>query len=187
VPTDPIDNHPDPGHRSPHESPTTITQNHRDQQRAFQCAAEEIAGGASQGAGDPASFGIEVGNLESWARDKGTLFPDAAFDLLPLVSNSPQQHECITMMKSTDLPPKTHLDLESLWSSVMPIRNPHFPALRSSPTAVSGATCQKQIPSSQRLFHSKTCPGKARRRQINSQQSIPLTIHNPNFSLLLFP
>jgi len=28
-------------------------------------------------------------------------------------------------------------------------RNPHFPALRSSPTAVSGATCQKQIPSSQ--------------------------------------
>lgn len=63
VPTDPIDTHPDPGHPHNHESPTTISQNHRDQQRAFQCAAEEIAGGASQGTGDPASFGIEIPNV----------------------------------------------------------------------------------------------------------------------------
>jgi len=93
VATDPIDNHPDPGHRSPHESPTTITQNHRDQQRAFQCAAEEIAGGASSCTSDPASFGVEVGNLESWAHVKGTLIPADTLDSLPLVSNSTSEHE----------------------------------------------------------------------------------------------
>jgi len=40
-----------------------LSPNHRDQQRAFQCAAEEIAGGASQGSSDPASFGIEIRNV----------------------------------------------------------------------------------------------------------------------------
>jgi hypothetical protein len=93
VPTDPIDTSPDPGHPPDHESKATLSQNHRDQQRAFQRAAEEIDGGASQGAGDPASFGSEIGNLEVWAREKGTLIPDTALDLLPVVSNSTSEHE----------------------------------------------------------------------------------------------
>jgi hypothetical protein len=93
VPSDPIDTRSDPGHSPDHESKTAISQDHRDQQRAFQCAAEEIAGGAGQGSGDPASFGIEVGNLENWARDKGTLTPASTLDSLPLVSNSTSEHE----------------------------------------------------------------------------------------------
>jgi hypothetical protein len=93
TPASPIDTHGKSEHSDADESKTAISQNHRDQQRAFQCAAEEVAGGAGQGAGDPASFGIEVGNLASWAHDKRTLIPASSLDSLPLVSNSTSEHE----------------------------------------------------------------------------------------------
>jgi len=35
----------------------------------------------------------------------------------------------------------------SQWNALRKVRNPHFPALRSGPTAASGAARQKQIPS----------------------------------------
>ncbi len=93
TPASPIDTNGGSEHPDGDESKTAISQNHRDQQRAFQRAAEEIAGGAGQGSGDPASFGIEVGNLENWALAKGTLIPDSSLDSLPLVSNSTSEHE----------------------------------------------------------------------------------------------
>ena len=93
TPASPIDTNGEAEHSDGDESKTAISQNHRDQQRAFQCAAEEIAGGAGQGSGDPASFGIEVGNLENWALGKGTLIPANTLDSLPLVSNSTSEHE----------------------------------------------------------------------------------------------
>ena len=93
TPASPIDTHGKSEHSDGDESKTTIAQDHRDQQRPFQCAAEAIASGAGQGSGDPASFGIEVGNLENWALDKGALIPANALDSLPLVSNSTSEHE----------------------------------------------------------------------------------------------
>lgn len=93
TPTSPIDTNGEPGHPYDNESAAPISQNHRNQQRAFECAAEEIASGSSQGSGDSASFGIEVGNLESWAFAKGTLIPGNILDPLPLVSNSTSEHE----------------------------------------------------------------------------------------------
>jgi len=93
TPASPIDTNGESEHPHDYESKTTIAQNRSDQQRAFQCAAEEVAGGASQGAGDPASFGIEIGNLASWATSKGTLISANSLDSLPLISNSTSEHE----------------------------------------------------------------------------------------------
>ena len=43
--------------------------------------------------GDSASFGIEIGNLESWARETRALIPCEEIDCLPLVSNHTSEHE----------------------------------------------------------------------------------------------
>ncbi|MCU0797530.1 MAG: HAD family hydrolase [Akkermansiaceae bacterium] len=75
------------------ESQTAVTEARRCEQRAFECAAQAIAGRDSAGAGDPASFGIEIGNLESWARETGALIPCDEVDRLPLVSNHTSEHE----------------------------------------------------------------------------------------------
>ena len=51
--------------------------------------------------------------------------------------------------------------------------NPLFPALRSSPTAFSGASRKKQIPSSQSLRSSPTAfSGASRKKQIPSSHSL---------------
>jgi len=93
VPTDPIDKHPDPGHRSPHESPTTITQARCNQRSAFEDASQAIASGESPCPSDPTPFGSEIRNLEEWACNQGTLIPDTALDNLDTVSNSTSEHE----------------------------------------------------------------------------------------------
>jgi len=60
-----IDSSGDDGHGTDHEGQAAIVQARRHQQRAFQRAAEAVAGGDGAGSGDPASFGVEIRNLES--------------------------------------------------------------------------------------------------------------------------
>jgi hypothetical protein len=93
TPTSPIDNHEDSGQLLPSESQSTIAQTRSDQQRSFQRAAEAVACGTGEGSGDPASFGVEIRNLESWARTEGTLIAESVVDDLALVSNSTSEHE----------------------------------------------------------------------------------------------
>jgi hypothetical protein len=89
----PIDSKGDDGDLSGDESQTAVTEARRGQQRAFERAAQAVAGRDRACAGDPASFGIEIGNLESWARETGALIPCDEVDRLPLVSNHTSEHE----------------------------------------------------------------------------------------------
>jgi hypothetical protein len=89
----PVDSKGDEGELPGDESQTAVAKARRDQQRAFERAAQAVAGRESAGAGDPASFGVEIGNLESWSRETGALIPCEDVDRLPLVSNHTSEHE----------------------------------------------------------------------------------------------
>jgi hypothetical protein len=89
----PIDSKGDDGDLSGDESQTAVTEARRRQQRAFERAAQAVAGRGRAGTGDPASFGVEIGNLASWAGETGTLIPCEEVDRLPLVSNHTSEHE----------------------------------------------------------------------------------------------
>jgi hypothetical protein len=89
----PIDSKGDDGDLPSDESQTAVTEARRGQQRAFERTAQAVAGRDRACSGDPASFGIEIGNLESWARETGTLIPCDEVDRLPLVSNHTSEHE----------------------------------------------------------------------------------------------
>lgn len=93
APPDPIDRSDGCGQRAVGEDEPAIPETDGDQQRAFEHAAEAIAFGESPGAGDPASFGVEIRNLEEWARHKGALILEDAVASLALVSNSTSEHE----------------------------------------------------------------------------------------------
>ena len=75
------------------ERESSIKEACRDQQRAFEHAAQTIACGEGSGSGDPASFRVEIGNLEEWAHREGTLIPESEVDALDRVSNSTSEHE----------------------------------------------------------------------------------------------
>jgi len=74
-------------------SQSSVTQARRDQQRTFECAAEAIVCREGSCAGDPASFRVEIGNLESWASKTGALIPPEGVDQLALISNHTSEHE----------------------------------------------------------------------------------------------
>ena len=69
APALPIDSEGDAGDLSFNESQTAISEAHRGQQRAFERAAQALASRDRACAGDPASFGVEIANLEKWARE----------------------------------------------------------------------------------------------------------------------
>lgn len=75
------------------ERESSIQEAYRDQQRAFEHAAQAIASGEGSGSGDPASFGVEIGNLEEWAHREGNLIPESQFDSLKLVSADTSEHQ----------------------------------------------------------------------------------------------
>jgi hypothetical protein len=75
------------------ERESSIQEACRDQQRAFEHAAQAIASGESSSSGDPTSFGVEIGNLEEWAHREGTLIAESKVDALVRVSNSTSEHE----------------------------------------------------------------------------------------------
>ena len=92
-PAFPIDS-PGPGENvSRDEGQITIAKAHRDQQRTFECAAQAIVHRDGSCPGDPASFRVEIGNLESWAAQTGALIPAEEVDQLGLVSNHTSEHE----------------------------------------------------------------------------------------------
>jgi hypothetical protein len=92
-PAFPVDS-PGPGENgSGHEGQITVTEARRDQQRAFECAAEAIVDRGGSCTGDPASFRVEIGNLESWATETRALIPTEEVDSLPRVSNHTSEHE----------------------------------------------------------------------------------------------
>jgi hypothetical protein len=63
------------------------------QQSAFEEAAAAIVCGKSEGASQTASFGIEVTNLENWAKQNQKLIPEEVVERLQPVSNSTSEHE----------------------------------------------------------------------------------------------
>ena len=75
LPALPIGSKGDDGDLPGDESQTSVAEARRCQQRAFERAAQAVAGRDRSGAGDPASFGVEIGNLEGWARETGALIP----------------------------------------------------------------------------------------------------------------
>lgn len=91
--TSPIDSPGEDEHRPDHEGQAAIVQARRDQQCAFQRAAEAIASGDRAGPGDPTPLGVEIRNLEGWASDEGALIPAEEIDGLVLVSNHTSEHE----------------------------------------------------------------------------------------------
>lgn len=90
---DPIDISFSHGQVSRRERESSIQEARRNQQRAFEHAAEAVACGESAGPSDPASFGVEIGNLEKWANREGALIPESNISTLELVSNSTSEHE----------------------------------------------------------------------------------------------
>lgn len=93
APAFPIDSHSPGENGSGDENQAAVTQTRRDQQRAFQRAAEAIVCRDGSCTGDPASFGVEIGNLESWATQAGALIPAEDLDRLTLISNHTSEHE----------------------------------------------------------------------------------------------
>lgn len=75
------------------ERESSITEARCNQQHAFEHAAQAVARGKSPCPSDPASFGVEIRNLEEWARCEGTLIPENEVDCLDLISNSTSEHE----------------------------------------------------------------------------------------------
>jgi hypothetical protein len=92
-PASPIDSSDTSAHLPGGEDEPSIPETDRDQQCAFEDAAEAIAGGEGACPSDPASFGVEIRNLAEWAKREGTLIPESEVDALPLVSNSTSEHE----------------------------------------------------------------------------------------------
>ncbi|MFM2199007.1 MAG: hypothetical protein RLZZ505_2439 [Verrucomicrobiota bacterium] len=92
-PTSSIDSSWEPEHPETDESPATIPETYGHQRRAFEDAAQAVAGGESPRPGDPTPFGSEIRNLEEWARREGALIPDSDLDRLETVSNSTSEHE----------------------------------------------------------------------------------------------
>lgn len=90
---DPIDSPSFDGQVRQRECESSIPEARRDQQHAFEHAAEAVSRGKSPCSGDPASFGVEIRNLEEWARCKGTLIPETEVGSLDLISNSTSEHE----------------------------------------------------------------------------------------------
>jgi hypothetical protein len=88
-----IDSAGDEGQIVGNGNPAAIGEARRDQQRAFEAAAEALALGASAHASDPAPFGGQIRDLEEWARREATLIEDSAIDRLPLVSDSTSEHQ----------------------------------------------------------------------------------------------
>lgn len=91
--TSSVDSLSDDAHRPDHEGTDAVAQARRDQQRAFECAAEAVVCREGQGSGDPASFGVEIRNLESWACAEGKLIAEQEIDSLVLVSNQTSEHQ----------------------------------------------------------------------------------------------
>jgi hypothetical protein len=92
-PASPIDSSDTSAHLPGGEDEPSIPETDRDQQCAFEDAAEAIAGGEGACPSDPASFGVEIRNLAEWAKREGTLITESEVDALPLVSNSTSEHE----------------------------------------------------------------------------------------------
>lgn len=90
---DPIDSSSSEPQVPGRERESSIQETRRNQQQAFREAAEAIVGGEGTSPSDPASFGVEIGNLEKWARSQGTLIPETEVDSLDLISNSTSEHE----------------------------------------------------------------------------------------------
>ncbi len=61
--------------------------------KAFIDAACAIDSRASENTSEDTSPGRQARAVEAWARASGTLIPDGAIDVLPLVSNSTSEHE----------------------------------------------------------------------------------------------
>lgn len=93
LPSSPIDSPGGSEHFPGSENESSVQEASRDQQRAFEHAAQAVAGGDRPCASDPASFGVEIRNLEDWASCEGTLIPEAIVSALALVSNSTSEHE----------------------------------------------------------------------------------------------
>ncbi len=92
-PSNPIDSSAADGEGVSNESQSPITSSSADLRQAFEDAAKAIVGGSSPCAGDSASIRGEIGNLESWARDKALIISEQLFENLNLVSNSTSEHE----------------------------------------------------------------------------------------------
>ena len=92
-PNDPIDSSSSEEQIPGRERESAIEEARRSQQQAFELADQAIVGGESASSGDSASFGVEIRNLEEWARGEGTLIPETEVDSLDLVSNSTSEHE----------------------------------------------------------------------------------------------
>ncbi len=90
---DPIDTSSSDGQISGRERESSIQEACRDQQRAFEHAAQAVAGGEGSSSGASTPFGVEIGNLEEWAHREGTLIPESEVDALDRVSNSTSEHE----------------------------------------------------------------------------------------------
>jgi hypothetical protein len=92
-PRDPIDRGVESAQVPGGENEPSIPEARRHQQRAFEHAAQAVAGGTGQSPSDPASLGIEIRNLEEWARREGALIAESEVDSLDQVSNSTSEHE----------------------------------------------------------------------------------------------
>jgi hypothetical protein len=92
-PNDIVDNQRDPRQLNRDESPTTFSETRSYQQSAFEQAAAAIVCGEGARTGETTSFGIEIANLENWARGTQRLIPEEVVDQLQPVSNSTSEHE----------------------------------------------------------------------------------------------
>ena len=78
---------------SDNESQAAITNSCKNQQKAFERAAEGIICGGSACSGDSSPFGGEIRNLEEWARSQTVLIPDEGIESLDLISNTTSEHQ----------------------------------------------------------------------------------------------
>lgn len=93
TPDDAIDKNSNASHVGGDEDSATVGETQRDEQSAFEEAAAAIVCGKSEGTSEAASFGIEVANLENWAKQRQKLIPEEVVARLQHVSNSTSEHE----------------------------------------------------------------------------------------------